>query len=87
MEEINNHNNIFIYKSPVGTFHIAYNPNSGKWTLGLKDEIYGEYLSTVAAADDVYCQATGFYEWDSLDISNLLDAPTDIHCWEIRRKK
>jgi hypothetical protein len=86
MDEIDNPNNIFVYRSPVGIFYITYNQNIEKWALGTDDEVYGYYLSPVAAADDVYCQSTGCYEWDVLDITKLLDAPTDICCWEIRRK-
>lgn len=37
----------------------------------------------MAAADDVYTQSTGYYEWDSQDIDSIIvDVPTDIHQWE-----
>ena len=83
MELINNHNYTYIYKSPVGVFYIHYNPSMEKWDLGMDDNIFGYYLTTIAAADDVYCQSTGCYEWDSLDINIITDkVPTDIYKWE-----
>jgi hypothetical protein len=88
MELINNPNFTYHYKSPLGLFFIRYNPSMQKWDLGMKDEVFGYYLSTIAAADDVYCQSTGCYEWDSLDIGKILnEVPTDIYQWERRPKK
>jgi len=83
MELINNQNFIYYYKSPIGLFFIRFNLSMEKWELGMKDEVLGYYQDTIAAADDVYCQATGCYEWDSLDINIVNDkAPTDIYEWE-----
>ena len=80
--------NIFIYKSPVGTMSIKYDHRSSKWMLGLGDEVYGLYETTIAAADDVYSQSSGSYEWDSFDIDSILeDVPTDIYCWDIIKRK
>ena len=87
MESVNNTGNIFIYYSPVGKFFIKYDFKVCKWILGLGEEVFGFYESTVAAADDVYCQASGCYEWDSMDIDSILeDVPTDIYCWEFLKK-
>lgn len=36
------------------------------------------FVMAVAAADDVYCHATGCYDWDHLS-SELDQVPTDIH--------
>jgi len=83
MELINNPNYTYVYKSPVGVFYIRYNPSLEKWDLGMDDNVFGYYLTTIAAADDVYCQSTGCYEWDSLDAKIITDkAPTDIYEWE-----
>jgi hypothetical protein len=81
MELINNPTFSYIYKSQVGAFYIRYNPSLQKWDLGMDDEVFGYYPTTIAAADDVYCQSTGCYQWDMLDISKI-DAPTDIYEWE-----
>lgn len=84
MESINHSENVFIYNSPVGKFCIRFDYKVHKWALWMSDDIYGHYASPVAAADDVYCQVTGCYEWDSFDTEPILtDVPTDIHNWEI----
>jgi hypothetical protein len=85
---INNPDFICYYESPVGLFFIRYNSSLDKWDLGLEDDIFGYYLTTIAAADDVYCQSTGCNEWGMLDIFKILDkVPTDIYGWERRPKK
>ena len=74
---------MWIYNSSIGTMKIYQNPRTGRFIIQIKDEQYGGYHSAVAAADDVYCHATGCYEWDCLD-GSLLDVPTDIYEWERR---
>jgi hypothetical protein len=84
MDSINNRNSIFIYKSPVGNFFIQFDKRLNKWMLGMENEVYGHYIDPVAAADDVYCQASGCYEWDLLEIDSILEEiPTDIYCWDM----
>jgi len=88
MELIDNPEFIYYYKSPIGLFFIRYNPSVQKWDLGMRDDVFGYYLTTIAAADDVYCQATGCHEWDNLDVNNIQDkVPTDIYQWERRKRK
>jgi hypothetical protein len=70
---------IYQYKSPVGSFLIKPQANSF-WGLWLKDNLLGSYQSAMAAADDVYMQMTGDYDWDSLV---GIDIPTDISEWEV----
>lgn len=70
---------IYQYRSPVGCFLIKPSAN-GCWELYFKDNLLGSYPSATAAADDVYMQATGYYDWDSLD---SVDIPTDISEWEV----
>ena len=70
---------IYQYRSPIGCFLIKQKTN-GYWDLWLKDELLGSYKSATAAADDVYTQTTGDYNWDSLNDTNI---PTDIHEWEV----
>ena len=69
----------FQYKSPIGHFLIKPQAN-GRWGLWFKDDLLGSYHSAMVAADDVYMQATGDYDWDSLD---RVDIPTDISEWEV----
>jgi hypothetical protein len=69
---------IYQYKSPLGTFIIKPQPNN-LWGLWFKDDLLGSYNSGIAAADDVYTQVTGDYDWDSFEGG---DIPTDIHEWE-----
>ena len=66
---------MYQYMSPIGCFLIKPQANS-RWGLWLKDELLGSYHSALAAADDVYTQATGDYDWDSLD---CVDIPTEIY--------
>lgn len=70
---------VYQYKSPAGLFLIKPQAN-GRWGLWFKDDLLGSYHSAMAAADDVYMQATGDYDWDSLD---GVDIPTDISEWEV----
>ncbi len=87
MEEVKKTENVFIYNSPVGKFFIQYDFRIKKWSLGIEDEILGHYPTSVAAADDVYCQATSFYDWDAYDIDTILEeVPTDIYCWEYYKR-
>lgn len=69
---------VYYYRSPIGCFVIKSQTN-GRWGLWLKDNLLGSYHSAMAAADDVYMQATGDYEWDEM---NGIDIPTDISEWE-----
>ncbi len=88
MEATKNILSVFTYNSPVGKFLIFFNHNIQKWDLVLDDELLGHYTNTVAAADDVYCQATGSYEWDSYDIYSMIEEiPTDVYEWEHHIKK
>jgi hypothetical protein len=83
MELINNPAYIYSYKSPVGLFFIRYNTSIKKWELGIEDDIFGYYMTTIAAADDVYCQSTGCNEWDMIDVDKITRiAPTDIYEWK-----
>ncbi len=68
---------MFYYKTDAGTFWIKQESN-GRWTLRLNGEALGSYNSPEQAADDVYMQATGSYEWDSKD--EILE-PTDLGEW------
>lgn len=70
---------IYQYRSPIGRFLIKLHTKD-RWDLWLRDELLGSYHSAVAAADDVYTQTTGDYDWDSLQGA---DIPTDIYEWEV----
>jgi len=70
---------VYQYKSPIGRFLIKPQANS-RWGLWFKDDLLGSYHSAMAAADDVYMQTTGDYDWDSLDGVAI---PTDISEWEV----
>ena len=70
---------LYIYKSPVGIIKIIKSNN--RYNLVIDKTVYGSYNSAVAAADDVYTQTTGYYEFDILDCSEV-DIPTDIYEWE-----
>ena len=83
MELINNPDFIYYHNSPVGRFYIRFSLSMGKWELGMKDEVFGYYLSTMVAADDVFSQSTGCDEWDMIDVEKITEiAPTDIYEWE-----
>jgi hypothetical protein len=68
----------YIYRSRVGVFFIVPN-NQGGWWLGVDDERLGHFLSPQAAADAVYMQATGHYDWDCFP---SVSGPTDLSEWE-----
>lgn len=66
------------YQSPIGTWSISN--RSGKYYLFFDSTCYGVYHSAVAAADDVYCFATGCSEWDIL--AGTIEPPQDPSEWE-----
>ncbi len=69
----------YTYRTRVGTFCIRPQPNSpGRWWLCIGDDALGSYHSPEAAADDVYTQSTGHFEWDSLP---PVEDPTDLSEW------
>ena len=70
---------IYQYRSLIGRVLIKPQAN-GRWGLWFKNDLLGSYHSAMAAADDVNTQATGDYDWDSLD---GVDIPTDISEWEM----
>ncbi|RMH16911.1 MAG: hypothetical protein D6698_09005 [Gammaproteobacteria bacterium] len=70
---------VYQYKSPLGLFLIKPQ-TSGRWGLWFKGELLGSYHSAMAAADDVYMQATGDYAWDTLKGVRI---PMDISEWEV----
>lgn len=69
---------IFVYKTPFGPLTIRPQSN-GRWALWIRDEVLGSYHSPMAAADDVYCQVTGDYDFDDWDHD---DIPTGLDEWE-----
>ena len=81
MEDIEDIKNYFKYVSPVGIFVIQYDYNESKWSLGINNTVHGLYSTPIAAADDVFCQTTGYYEWDSFDTIKII-TPTDVYQWE-----
>jgi hypothetical protein len=69
---------MWYYKTTFGTFKIKQQSN-GYYGLWLSDELLGSYPSPEAAADDVYTQSSGAYEWD--DHGPITD-PTDLSEWQ-----
>lgn len=70
-------NPMWLFECRYGLFKIM-RVRSGWWQLWLDDELLGSYQHPEAAADDVYCKATGSSEWDC---SNE-EEPTDLSDWE-----
>ncbi len=72
---------MWVYHSPVGDMVIKP-ADDGRYVLLCNGEIYGSWISPTAAADDVYCHATGFFDWDVL--AGQLDCePSGISEWEV----
>lgn len=69
---------MWYYESPIGLMKI-YQNRDGRYSLQILETVYGSYDSPAAAADDVYCFATGCDEWDFL--CGTIDPPTDIYEW------
>ncbi|ARF67620.1 hypothetical protein B7C51_06920 [Paenibacillus larvae subsp. pulvifaciens] len=72
---------MYAYKSPVGLMKIYIDRNVGRYALDINGIIVGHYLSAADAADDVYTQVTGYYDWDDLD--GDVDPPSDLSEWLI----
>jgi hypothetical protein len=71
---------MWIYRSKIGTFKIIPN-RKGRFDLWFDEDVLGSYHSPQMAADDVYTQSTGCFEWDSLD---PVMEPADLSEWEYR---
>ena len=71
---------MFGYLSPIGQMLIFLDRNINKVALSINGVTYGHYDSVVAAADDVYMFATGYYEWDSL-VERVESVPESISEW------
>ncbi len=67
----------YIYKTRIGTFSILMQ-SGGRWGLWINDDLLGSYQSPESAANNVYTQTTGYYEWDSLD---PVIEPCDLSEW------
>lgn len=73
---------LYSYLSPIGRMFICPNQH-GRFDLVINNEFRSSYKNAIQAADDVYCQATGYYDWDTLECYNI---PTDISEWEIIKR-
>jgi hypothetical protein len=69
---------MWVYHSPIGDWHIISHSNG--YHLVFDSDCYGIYSSANAAADDVYCFATGYGSWDTLE--RTFEPPQDISEWE-----
>ncbi|QHZ49917.1 hypothetical protein [Paenibacillus larvae] len=72
---------MYVYKSPVGLMKIYIDRKVGRYALDINGIIVGHYLNAADAADDVYTQVTGYYDWDDLD--GDVDPPSDLSEWLI----
>jgi hypothetical protein len=68
---------MWFYRAHCGLFTIRI-LRDGRHGLWLDDELLGSYTAPVQAADDVYMQATGAYEWDDQE---SVEEPTDLSKW------
>ncbi|CAG5016276.1 hypothetical protein DYBT9275_05518 [Dyadobacter sp. CECT 9275] len=55
---------IYYFKSKYGLFSIRPQPGADRVQLFLNEEILGSYVNAASAAEDVYIQETGYFEWD-----------------------
>ena len=69
---------MWYYKSPIGLMRIYLNQGGG-YSLEINGIVYSEYLSAVAAADDVFTFSTGCSDWDLL--VGKAEPPIDIYAW------
>lgn len=69
---------VFVFRSPFGLFIIK--PHNNRWGLWCGDDLLGSYHRPEAAADDVYMQATGHYDWDGKKTDGT--EPMDLSDWE-----
>lgn len=69
---------MYFYDSPLGVFTIRQ--EAGRFVLRLDYEILGRYSSPTAAANDVYMQSTGSFQWDGCILPP--DAPTGLGDWQ-----
>ena len=68
------------YRSPIGTMYIR-KLEDGRYGLLIDGIVWGSSHNPQALADNVFCHATGCYDWDRLD-TMVSDVPTSIHEWE-----
>jgi len=70
---------MYAYNSPIGLWKIVKELDG--FHLMFDSTCYGVYPSAIAAADDVYCFATGNGDWDSL--AGSFEPPQDPSEWEV----
>lgn len=69
------------YYTRIGTFFIKPSKDDPKiFQLFIDNILLGGYSFPEMAADDVYMQATGYNEWDSLE---SVGNPHDLSEWEV----
>jgi len=69
---------MWLYRSTCGLFTIKVEPD-GRYGLWLEEELLGTYETAALAADDVYTQSTGAYEWDDQE---PVEEPSDLSKWD-----
>ena len=77
------HDTLFWFKTQVGTFWIAPQPDEpGRVVLGVDEKALGSYVNPVQAADDVRVHVTGHHAWDRRKHS--LDDARKLSDWKRR---
>ncbi len=70
---------MWCYETNIGVFSIHPDPNSAdRRHLYINNKTLGSYVSPAWAAESVYMQTTGLYNWDNL---NVVLEPTDLTKW------
>lgn len=68
---------MYYYKSSIGTLKIVKIQGVYYFMFGDDETAWTGHTDPNAVADDVYCHATGCFEWDN---SNIL-GPVDLSEW------
>ncbi len=69
---------MWYFKTKIGTLWIRQR-DDGRFNLGINDKALGSYHEAWAAADDVYCKATGWIDWSQVKDERM---PRDLSEWE-----
>lgn len=73
---------LWTYETEIGVFWIKPD-GKFRFTLGINEEILGNYITPVMAAEDVSSRVTGHLLWDT---HSSTPSPSDLTQWNFYKK-
>ncbi len=71
---------MWLYKSPIGNIFIKYIPSEYAYGTIYNGVVWECCDHPQANADNIYCQVTGCYDWDTFELHGEF-VPNDLSEW------